>query len=1528
MTHEDVNELIDCHSQPLTVEDLEEKTKSASKEEEEEHPEETHEEIEEPGLTLERLAAMYEHVKALQELSQEHDDNMVCSVTFCNLDDAMILYKTIFQQKKKQRQQLPITMFFSRKKQPIRKDRRRKRVPEYGGRWEVAVIAPTNPQVTNLHTDLVRRGRLVSVTRQRQCGKDELMEDSFLKKLSKITPRTTLRENLEVLDPQFTPETLSLPLRRKSSKKQALESGPKIRINLDLSNRMIDSRNMGTLESKILHTGLDMPPEVPLNLSTRSSRGGDQTFANISLGEDSSLNESIDLQAATKFHNLRSKRKRAHIEPEKITGNKINKFEEDSRGAKKTDLTYENVDFSDVSSLDGSIIVSQKTFHSGKRNNLILSTIDKTYGDVSTNIVDYSSDSITLSDTISDSLKNRRRGSALSKLEIPLHPTKPSQGRPKSKTKQKFANHDYNDRDSLSTSSEKRKDGSVIEDSLSSNLEDSNSSLESIHINRRQNFSHRAPAMQLNVSSLLNSIKVKTIPEIMTEEDVAADAAVAIDINSADLEMEEESSPLPPPPNFRDGHSSLENPPKPGMSQNVFRSNTTSDHVKESSLLFDVSPKEKGIFTTRSHSTKESKLEITSLNTELELENRTSIHYSPQRLDNSEQVNQEGGLELIQEVSSPNKLSMNNLRGNVEIFAGDVENITSTLYDTLVDSNARDVDVPSEIYTPNKMTVDLSKSMSPHSSVKESMDHSTVTPSKSVIAGITGNQERSPKSGKESVRASSIYQARTPSQIVLNSSNNIIDMERTASVNSMQREQITNTAVRTSPRNWNRTRTPFKQMKTHSPSQQKTKRIWSPHAKTVLTTSPGNLSRENFSIPKSRMTSPSERTPSPNKKKSITFSPNKQKYSTLTPSKQRTKNAEKAVSEQEKTPSSSKKREKTSSPHNQQKITPSFKRENTMTLSTRKQQLNTPPRKQSIRQENEKVFVLEKRSSPRKQKETILSPYMKTETPASTENMSIEKNSYHQGKLPLPSRQRRGIPSPDQKTTVNSSVSKRRLSTPTPSNQNLKKNPENVGSLHKKSPSPGKQRRRTWSPRKQTEMSLSPGNQSRVIAHLYKKGTPSHSKKKEVTLSPYKTRLMTTYTHEEIVSPPSPSKQRSRMNAETPSKSNLQKRQSLPTRYLPIDTADLKIQRYFLSQSAASGLKNIVLSSAEVQIHPEEAVKVQRMKQKIQMDAKVDNTDSSFIDLQNNEASLGQDIVTSSRPYTIQGSVVGDRNADESHPSGLDERPAIPLSKDNLVYAESVNLSRQTYSELAEYDGKESSSDDSELNLIPLTIRRTQTHESLVGDARKGSTIDKNETLQDTEVAVNQELAEISHGPQQSQLLPGTPKTKQMTMREFLKGLSTKPVDASVTPKLNPEIKALFSQASLVSKTAPKLNLKGVAKGQKREKEFPLTLPVAVTREIFTHYAKCKVSRNVVNYVTKASERFWENTAIDLLHISQGRKAEITRENVELLMMRQGVFKESLDLKRLVEEYLPAELWDVLLPTAYANNRVYPPVLQ
>ena len=100
MTSEDVNGLIECHSESLTNEDLAEMTKLASEEENDENPQE--EEIEECGLTLEGLQDMYNVAKDLQRWAQEMDDDMTRAMYFSNLiDGAMTAYKKILAEKKK-----------------------------------------------------------------------------------------------------------------------------------------------------------------------------------------------------------------------------------------------------------------------------------------------------------------------------------------------------------------------------------------------------------------------------------------------------------------------------------------------------------------------------------------------------------------------------------------------------------------------------------------------------------------------------------------------------------------------------------------------------------------------------------------------------------------------------------------------------------------------------------------------------------------------------------------------------------------------------------------------------------------------------------------------------------------------------------------------------------------------------------------------------------------------------------------------------------------------------------------------------------------------------------------------------------------------------------------------------------------------------------------------------------------------------------------------------------------------------------
>ncbi|XP_064103313.1 tigger transposable element-derived protein 1-like [Macrobrachium nipponense] len=119
MTAEDVNSLIECHSEPLTDEVLVEMTRSVSEEEEEAADDGDDDQPEQRGLTLENLQELCNMARAMQQRAQEIDDIMVRAIEFSNhIDGDMALYKGIFAQMKKQRQQLPITMFLVRRKPP------------------------------------------------------------------------------------------------------------------------------------------------------------------------------------------------------------------------------------------------------------------------------------------------------------------------------------------------------------------------------------------------------------------------------------------------------------------------------------------------------------------------------------------------------------------------------------------------------------------------------------------------------------------------------------------------------------------------------------------------------------------------------------------------------------------------------------------------------------------------------------------------------------------------------------------------------------------------------------------------------------------------------------------------------------------------------------------------------------------------------------------------------------------------------------------------------------------------------------------------------------------------------------------------------------------------------------------------------------------------------------------------------------------------------------------------------------------
>lgn len=114
VTADELNDLIDAHSAPLTDDDLMDLTKSPSAEEEENDTATENVMEEDEGLSLERLVKILNAAKDLQGLIESWDPCMVRSMQSQNTIAAGIqVYKALFTTMKKERQQLKITAFFT-----------------------------------------------------------------------------------------------------------------------------------------------------------------------------------------------------------------------------------------------------------------------------------------------------------------------------------------------------------------------------------------------------------------------------------------------------------------------------------------------------------------------------------------------------------------------------------------------------------------------------------------------------------------------------------------------------------------------------------------------------------------------------------------------------------------------------------------------------------------------------------------------------------------------------------------------------------------------------------------------------------------------------------------------------------------------------------------------------------------------------------------------------------------------------------------------------------------------------------------------------------------------------------------------------------------------------------------------------------------------------------------------------------------------------------------------------------------------
>ncbi|KAG7157730.1 nascent polypeptide-associated complex subunit alpha, muscle-specific form-like [Homarus americanus] len=486
------------------------------------------------------------------------------------------------------------------------------------------------------------------------------------------------------------------------------------------------------------------------------------------------------------------------------------------------------------------------------------------------------------------------------------------------------------------------------------------------------------------------------------------------------------------------------------------------------------------------------------------------------------------------------------------------------------------------------------------------------------------------------------------------------------------------------------------------------------------------------------------------------------------------------------------------------------------------------------------------------------------------------------------------------------------------------------------------------SPRKSIGMKalLSPSKKTSVREASFSPSKKSSRKSVglEVSLSPSRKSPRKSSGKETSLSPLKKSPRRSLGVKALPSPS----RRSSTTSVLSSWSRD-KMSSSSRTTENTSNLRSIVLTREQVEVHPEEAIKaMQRASRTLELEGMSVAASEPTLDQQ-------AEILTEN---------VRDGNQVKSAESAPKEKAIMQKDSDtghhqlNLAPSDDRTLPAETEAAVSLDDFEESVEDlklsereeamqgDSEsdhytLNLLAVPERKHY-HSPSVGTSLAETEaavyhVDIEEQTENGEPS-GEEAGHVTQ-PQKKSVRrlsavgePSTSaalaRTKQLTMREFIDKLAQKPVQPPpgvvAEAKARPQLRDLLKTRPPAAR-APRTVVKKTKKI--KQKPLPVSLPKGLTKEIFTHYALCKLSTRGMDEVMKTCEKYWKNLFSDLDHIKTARKgsAEIKTKDMRKLLSRQGLITTDVSLYALVEEYLPVEEWNVIMPTQFAKGRIYPP---
>ncbi|XP_078067081.1 uncharacterized protein LOC144492665 isoform X2 [Mustelus asterias] len=109
---------------------------------------------------------------------------------------------------------------------------------------------------------------------------------------------------------------------------------------------------------------------------------------------------------------------------------------------------------------------------------------------------------------------------------------------------------------------------------------------------------------------------------------------------------------------------------------------------------------------------------------------------------------------------------------------------------------------------------------------------------------------------------------------------------------------------------------------------------------------------------------------------------------------------------------------------------------------------------------------------------------------------------------------------------------------------------------------------------------------------------------------------------------------------------------------------------------------------------------------------------------------------------------------------------------------------------------------------------------------------------------------------------------------------------------------------------------------QKRKKTI---LPNSFVKSVFTHYAKMRVKKETFAVVEQCLELYFEQLCDDVdVYSKHAKRRTVEKEDLELLMKRQGFVTAKAPLNVLIEHHLPMECREKLIPMAVSGSKIIP----